>query len=170
MYDNKYCGIPIGNQIRALRTAQGWSLATLAEKIGTSAPTVHRYENGWDRFELATLKRIGSALGARLEVNLIAARDTNQEFGQLSENNFVKLLKPLFWDKALDKTDLEQYPEWVLERVLMFGNRNQVVAARTWFGDDLVLAAASRRGVDKRTSHYWRIVLEGDCGAPEGTG
>ena len=161
MSDNISSGKPIGAQIRSLRKAQGLSLAALAEIIGTSAPTVHRYENGWDRFELATLKRIGAALGARLEVNLVAERVQAQEIRKPTKTNLVKLLTPLFWDKALDKNDLKQYPEWVLERVLMFGNRTQVAAARTWFGDDVVLAVANRRGVDARTRNFWRVVLEG---------
>ena len=49
-------GAPVGLQIRALRKERGWSLAELARRAGTSAPTLHRYESGWERFELATLR------------------------------------------------------------------------------------------------------------------
>ena len=62
---------PVGVRIRSLRKARGWSLAELARRAGTSAPSLHRYESGWDRFELATLRKIASALGARLEVRLV---------------------------------------------------------------------------------------------------
>jgi len=35
----------------------------------------------------------------------------------------------VFWDKPLLASDLEEYPGWVLRRVLMFGNRSQVARA-----------------------------------------
>jgi transcriptional regulator with XRE-family HTH domain len=171
MYDTLFKGIPIGTQIRSLRTSRGWSLATLADKAGTSAPTVHRYENGWDRFEIATLKRIGAALGARVEVALVPGKDSlPHEPARLDDASLVELLTPLFWDRALEKNDLLQYSEWVLERVLMFGNRKQVAASRTWFGDALVVRAAKRRGVDPRTRNYWSVVLKGACDASESAG
>ena len=70
MSDNS---VPLGQQIRRLREKHGWTLAQLARHAGTSGPTLHRYENGWDRFELGTLRRISSALGARLEIRLVPA-------------------------------------------------------------------------------------------------
>ncbi len=62
---------PIGTQIRRLRKEQGLTLSDLARLADTSAPTMHRYESGWDRFELNTLRKIAGALGATLEVRLI---------------------------------------------------------------------------------------------------
>lgn len=52
---------PIGQQIRRLRQGRGWTLAELARLAATSGPTLHRYENGWDRFELVTLRKIAAA-------------------------------------------------------------------------------------------------------------
>ena len=68
---------PIGQQIRRLRRGRAWTLAELARRAETSAPTLHRYENGWDRFELATLRKIATALGARLEVRLVPLDPTD---------------------------------------------------------------------------------------------
>ena len=62
---------PIGSEIRRLRQARGWTLAELARRVGTSAPTLHRYENGWDQFKMDTLRKIAAALGASLEVRLV---------------------------------------------------------------------------------------------------
>ncbi len=69
---------PIGPQIRRLREGRGWTLAELARRAGTSAPTMHRYENGWDRFELATLRKIAAALHTRLEVWFVPGRRREQ--------------------------------------------------------------------------------------------
>jgi len=64
---------PLGHQIRRLREERGWTLAALARRAGTSAPALHRYENGWDRFRADTLRKVAGALGARLDVRLVPA-------------------------------------------------------------------------------------------------
>ena len=48
----------IGAAIRRQRLRRGWSLVELARRAGTSAPTVHRYESGWSRFEVRTLEKL----------------------------------------------------------------------------------------------------------------
>jgi transcriptional regulator with XRE-family HTH domain len=149
---------PIGSQIRALRKERGWSLAELARRAGTSAPTVHRYENGWERFELATLRRLAAALEVRLTVSLEPVR-RGESGSTLSTAGLVRLLKPLFWDRPLRPTDLEQYPQWVLRRALMYGDRQQVEASRGFFGDDAVRRAAAHRETDERTRNYWELIL-----------
>jgi len=159
--------LTLGQQIRRLRQARGWTLAMLAGRAGTSAPTIHRYENGWDRFELETLRRISSALRARLEIRLVpGAGGTAAK--PVSPASLIRALAPLFWDRDLRKSDLSRHPGWVLERVLTSGSRAQVLAARTFFGDDAVRKAAERRGVDARTRAYWHLVLEAGNGASQG--
>jgi transcriptional regulator with XRE-family HTH domain len=157
----------LGQQIRQLRRERGWTLAELARRAGTSAPTLHRYENGWYRFELETLRRIGAALGARLEVRLIPGTSHPVAATRPTAGALVKLLAPLFWDRDLGEPDLVEYSGWVLERVLTAGNRRQVRAARTFFGDEAVRAATGRRGVDRRTREYWRVILGERGHAPQ---
>ena len=161
MNDNTTPAPPLGLQIRHLRQERRWTLAELARRAGTSAPTLHRYENGWDRFELDTLRRIGAALDARLEVRLVPAASRAATARRPTRKALVKMLAPLFWDRDLRESDLTEYTGWVLERVLTAGNREQVVAARTLFGDAAVLRAAKRRGVDVRTRRYWHLILGG---------
>lgn len=160
MCDNIVPG-PIGAQIRRLRTEAGLTLADLAERVGTSAPTMHRYETGWDRFEIATLRRIAEALGATLEVRLAPSRGGPRPVPTKAE--LVDLLAPLFWDRELDPAHLERYPGWVLERVVDFGSREQMKAARAWFGDNALAEAIERPGVDVRSRNYWRMILEDAC-------
>lgn len=69
----------IGLQIRQLRKRRGMTLQQLADRAGTSASALHRYEAGWDRFEVATLRRIATALGAHLDVRLIAGESLETE-------------------------------------------------------------------------------------------
>jgi transcriptional regulator with XRE-family HTH domain len=96
---------PIGAQIRALRVAKGWSLTELARRVGTSTPTLHRYESGWDRFELATLRRVARALGASLEIRLLPS-GASAPRARPTTRDMVRLLRPLFCDKPLAASDL----------------------------------------------------------------
>jgi transcriptional regulator with XRE-family HTH domain len=165
---NHSSGLPLGHQIRRLREANGWSLAELARRTKTSAPSLHRYENGWDRFEVATLRRIAGALGAYLEIRLVSPNQPRERTVP-DENGLIRLISPLFWDRDLGRTDLRSFPHWVACRVLMYGNRAQASAIRCFYGDGLILEAANARGMDNRTRSYWTLVLRGtDDDASEG--
>jgi len=152
---------PIGVRIRSLRKTRGWSLAELARRAGTSAPSLHRYESGWDRFEVATLRRIAAALGARLEVRLVCEGSCVADPEEIGPRKLAALLAPLFWDRKLTVSDLRDHPQWVLRRVLMFGGRRQAGAVRDFYGDEAVREAVAHRSVDARTRNYWQVLLEG---------
>jgi len=153
-------GAPLGHQIRRLRERRGWTLATLARRAGTSAPALHRYENGWDRFRVDTLRKVAGALGARLEVRLVPSADARSRRAP-TRRALLETLAPLFWDRDLRAADLAAHEGWVLERVLTAGGGEQVKAARAYFGDDAVRRALARRGVDRRTRNYWSLILDG---------
>ena len=140
------------------------TLQQLAAKAGTSASALHRYETGWDRFEVATLRRIAMALGAHLEIRLVAGESKTDE--KPSTASLVAVLEPLFWDRRLVADDLESHPVWVLSRVLALGNADQVRLARSFFGDGAIRDAINRRGMDARTRRYWNLVLGGDSASP----
>lgn len=154
------CPTPLGHQIRRIREERGWTLATLARRAGTSAPALHRYENGWDRFQVDTLRRVAGALGARLDVRLVPAERARPRSAP-TVKVLLKTLASLFWDRDLRASDLTGHAGWVLERVLTSGGREQVRAARAFFGDDALRRSLARRGVDRRTRHYWELILAG---------
>lgn len=167
MNDNFVQGVapPIGHQIRRLRLSKGLSLNEAARRAGTSAPSLHRYENGWDRFEVATLRKIARALGAALDVRLVPLESPSRP---PSRKALASLLSPLFWDRKLTPSDLEDYPDWVLARVLMFGSREQIAGSRLYFGNEAIRRVVERRVVDPRTRNYWRLILGGTADAPQG--
>lgn len=172
MYDkpSRTTDATLGDQIRRLRESRGWTLSDLARRAGTSAPALHRYEGGWDRFELATLRKIASALDARLEVRLVPARRAGPASRRPSRKTLLKCLSPLFWDRDIAERDLEEYEGWVISRVLAFGNKKQAAAVRRYFGDQAILKSLDRRDVDARTRNYWKLLLGGIQSAPESTG
>lgn len=154
----------IGLQIRQLRERRGMTLQQLADRAGTSASALHRYEAGWDRFEVATLRRIATALGAYLDVRLIAGESPETE--KPGAASLVDKIGPLFWDKQITVDDLTSFPLWVLCRVLAFGNADQMRSARSYFGDALIRDAVRQRGMDARTRAYWNLVLGDDNASP----
>ena len=105
-----------------------------------------------------TIQKIATALGVSLEMRLVEAhgRETGPE---RTEDDLVRLISPSFWDKRLEASDLDEYPDWVLGRVLMFGTAGQVSAARRFFGDDAIRGAIKNRGIDARTRNYWELIL-----------
>ena len=163
MNDNKRLPPAIvGAQIRKLRLARGLSLAEAARRAGTSAPALHRYESGWDRFEVDTLRRIAAALGARLEIRLVEEKALPRRPGperKPEPKNLLRTLASLFWDKRLVLRDLEEYPLWVMARTLMYGDEKQVRAARGFYGDEILARSLALRVVDEKTRNFWNEVL-----------
>ena len=58
--------------LRKLRLGKGLSLSQLALKANTSVSALSRYENGWGRFEIATLNKICTAMGCEVVIQLKA--------------------------------------------------------------------------------------------------
>lgn len=160
MYD-KLQGVPVGLQIRRLRADRDLTLEQLAACSGTSAPTLHRYEGGWDRFEIRTLQRIAGALDAGLEVRFVPR--ASGDIDRPTARELARLLAALFWDVDLTPQHLSRYPAWVLSRVLMYGTLAHVRPARRFFGDEAIQTALKRREVDERTRNYWDVVLVNSC-------
>lgn len=142
-----------------LRVRNELSLSQLAEAAGTSASAIHRYESGWDRFELRTLRRLARALHAHLEIRLEPRHDGNDPDGI---EDLSARMAPLFWDVDLTPRHLIEHPQWVLRRVLAFGDIQQNRWARRFFGDEAVAIAARHRGLDPRVRRFWEVVLSAE--------
>ena len=63
----------LGPQLRALRTAAGRTVASVAEDAGLSVPYIANLENGRGNPTLTALTQLASALGMRLVVSLVPA-------------------------------------------------------------------------------------------------
>ena len=60
-------GIPLGERVKELRKEMGWSQGELADKVGTDARQVSRYENGRITPSLDVLARIAEVLDVSLD-------------------------------------------------------------------------------------------------------
>jgi transcriptional regulator with XRE-family HTH domain len=65
----------IGPQLRALRTASGRTVASVAADAGLSVPYIANLENGRGNPTVAALSQLAAALGMRLAISLVPAAD-----------------------------------------------------------------------------------------------
>jgi transcriptional regulator with XRE-family HTH domain len=65
----------VGRQLRALRTASGRTVASVAADAGLSVPYIANLENGRGNPTVAALSQLAAALGMRLAVSLVPAGD-----------------------------------------------------------------------------------------------
>ena len=59
--------LSIGNRIRELRTAKGWTQATLAEESNVEPSNISHIERGATKLSLPTMVSIANALGVTLD-------------------------------------------------------------------------------------------------------
>jgi transcriptional regulator with XRE-family HTH domain len=148
----------ISRQIASRRRRLGLSLSRLARRADTSPATLSRYENGWSRFELSTLRKLATALDCDLVVKL---QPKPRRVEQPTAEHVVQEIERLFWDQALIADHLEEYPLWVVERVLEYGNLGDVHLLVSFFGrQELLRFAAEARFSSDRTRTFWRQLLE----------
>jgi len=69
-YEKAGRAIELGETVRRLREARGWSQAELAERMGARQPLIARLELGGVEPTIATLERVSAALGAELVIDL----------------------------------------------------------------------------------------------------
>lgn len=159
MYDNTMrSALTISRQLRDRRKQLGLSLTQLARRADTSAPTLSRYENGWSRFEVATLQKLATALGCELVVRL---EPRESQHGRPSSAEVVKQLSRLFWDTRLEASHLAENTLWVIERVLEFGDLDDVRILIAHLGrDEFSRLVGGARLESVRTRAFWRQMLE----------
>ncbi len=148
----------ISRQLRERRRKLGLSLTQLSRRADTSAPTLSRYENGWSRFEVATLQKLATALGCELVVRL-EPKVTRGD--RPTRADVVERIGRLFWDTRLTPAHLEENTLWVIERVLEFGDLEDVriLIAHVGRAEFVRLVGGARLG-SARTRAFWRQMLD----------
>ncbi len=71
-YEQAASDLDVAMRIYALRKREGLSQAALAKRIGTTASAISRLEAAdYEGHSLRTLRRVGQALGCRVEVRFV---------------------------------------------------------------------------------------------------
>lgn len=148
----------VSGQLRKRRNDLGLSQTQLARRADTSVPTVSRYENGWARFEVATLRKLATALGCELVVKL-EARDLGSDESTRAE--VVGRIQRLFWDTRLAVEHLDENTLWVVERVLDLGNLEDVRSLIALLGRrEFLRHVAEARFSSVRAREFWKRMLD----------
>jgi transcriptional regulator with XRE-family HTH domain len=149
----------ISELLRECRLARGLSLTELARLTDTSVPTLSRYENGWTRFEVSTLRKLATALNCRLRIALEPVEPPSTS--HLDKADAMRRLGRLFWDADLTPETFTGYPVWVVERVLELGQLDDVHALQLLMGrDGFLKAVQSATRVSAKTRTFWNGMLE----------
>ena len=159
MYDNSMdSAFGISRQLRHRRHASGLSLTQLARRADTSPPTLSRYENGWERFEICTLRKLATALGCELVVKLVPKE---KEPDPPTETEVVERLERLFWDTQLTVDHLVENTLWVIERVLELGNLDDIRRLIAHLGrGEFLRHVGQARFSSVRTREFWHRMLD----------
>jgi len=149
----------LSDTIKEGRKRAKLTLAEAARRAGTSPATFYRYENGWDRFEVRTLTKLASALGCDLKVTFAPRENSCPD--KPDRKQTVRQLARLFWDRALTADDVDLHRVWVVERVLEYGQLEDVHTLLRHVGKSAFLeAVAQSRWSSAKTASCWNHLLK----------
>jgi len=78
----------------------------------------------------------------------------------MTQTELAARISRLFWDRSLETTDIDAYPQWVIKRVLDYGDLPDVQAALRYFGRDRFLALVNGIRFDSvRTERFWQQLM-----------
>jgi len=64
-----------------------------------------------------------------------------------------------FWDVDPQKIDIKKYPQYVLERLLQFGDLAAVKWGLNQFGKDkLIEVVKTSRQINRKTANFWQTI------------
>lgn len=157
IYDKEMAASGLSSDLRHLRKMQGMPLSRLARLVGTSSATISRYESGWSRFELTTLRKLATALGYRIEITW---RPLRQSGAWETEEQLIRKLGRLFWDRRLERGDVDRYPRWMVGRVIQYGKIADIQALCAFLGRERFIGIISdHRMPSAKLERFWNAML-----------
>ncbi len=151
--------LSISEKLRNRRLERGFSLTELARLADTSPATLSRYENGWTRFEVSTLRKLAMALGCRLSIEFVPS-ELSKKTG-IRESELIDELKRLFWDSDFNSWILDKHPVWAVKRVLESGQLKDVHSLQILMGRDLFLESVLKiTRMSPKTMVFWNNILK----------
>jgi hypothetical protein len=68
--------------------------------------------------------------------------------------------KYLFWDVSLQKIDPCKHKNYILERILNFGDVEDFAWALSFYGKEEVKKAASLKSLNKKSANFWSLYFK----------
>ncbi|MCK5115609.1 MAG: helix-turn-helix domain-containing protein [Candidatus Aegiribacteria sp.] len=151
--------LSISDKLRERRRECGLSLSELARLADTSPATLSRYENGWTRFEVATLRKLASALNCRLKIEFVPAEEFDRT--RITKSEVIDDLKRLFWESEFNSEVLDRYPVWAVKRVLESGQLKDIHSLQILMGRDIFLESVLKSTrLSTKTQGFWNLILK----------
>jgi len=73
----------------------------------------------------------------------------------------LKPIKKYFWEIDLEKLDVQQYKQYIIERILDIGDEQAIVWLQETFSkEDIKEVLRRSRRLSSRSLNYWRLVLQ----------
>lgn len=104
--------VQLGKQLKQARTAKGYSLQYVADKVGKSKVSIKRYEDAKVRIDMDTLKQIADLLGMQVMDSKAFYNDKEIEH---NINLYPKFEEMILYDEELQKAG--QYWENVMAKL-----------------------------------------------------
>ncbi|MFN3527936.1 MAG: DUF6922 domain-containing protein [Candidatus Altarchaeaceae archaeon] len=77
------------------------------------------------------------------------------------KSNLPEEFRKYFWDCEFEELSLEKYPKFIIERILQFGNINDIKWLLSKVNRDLFFeVATTSRRLDDKTKNFWKIYLK----------
>ncbi|MBN2761700.1 MAG: hypothetical protein JXR41_01325 [Bacteroidales bacterium] len=71
-----------------------------------------------------------------------------------------KEFKRYFWDVVFDDLTIEKYPRFIAERLLNYGDLNEVNWLFSWTDREFIKTLVdTSRNLNPKTRNYWKIIL-----------
>lgn len=71
-----------------------------------------------------------------------------------------QFLKQYFWDIDFEKLDVDNYPIYVITRILNYGNEEAILWMNKQFSkEQQIKALCTMRDISPRSANFWAIVL-----------
>ena len=78
----------------------------------------------------------------------------------MPQTELATRIRRLFWDRPLEATDIDAYRQWVIKRVLDYGDLPDVQAILRYFGRNRFFALVDGIRFDSiRTERFWQQLM-----------
>lgn len=139
------------------RILRPWTVQESCKHLKKSRRQIYRdIKNG-------RIRPLGKFLGEwLLEPTGQTSKIKTQKTKELSANNIPIRLKTLFWDTDFSKLNPLAHRDYILERILEYGDPGAVRWAREVYGlPEMLRVAANSRRVGPKTRIFWKMIASG---------
>ena len=78
-----------------------------------------------------------------------------------ANNTLPEFLKKYFWDCDFENISLREYPFFIIERILNFGNSDAIRWLMSNVDEESIRKIVkSSRNLNKKTKNYWEIMFK----------